>query len=97
LTKPNLGVTIHSPVDPQEVSSYLDEVRVHWKGAYQLVADDLMVFNVSKGKNTILVRQAAVNDRAWNVNVLPPSKSKPSLSPAEYRSASLWANEIKNY
>ena len=97
LTKPNLGVTIHSAVDPQEVSTYLDEVRVHWKGEYQLVAEDLMVFNISKGKKTITVRQAAVNDRAWGVKVAHTSETKPPLSSSEYRSASLWANEIKDY
>jgi ribonuclease Z len=97
LTKPNLGVTIHSAVDPQEVSAYLDEVRVHWKGPYQLVADDLMVFNIHKGKNTISIRQAAVNERAWNVRVAQPSSTGANLSPADYRSASLWANEIKDY
>jgi ribonuclease Z len=97
LTKPNLGVTVHSAVDPQEVSTYLDEVRVHWKGPYQLVADDLMVFNVSKGKNTVTVRQAAINERAWNVRVAHPSDRSATLSPSDYRSASLWANEIKDY
>jgi len=97
LTRPNLGVTIHSAVDPQEVSSFLDDVRVHWKGAYQLVADDLMVFNVSRGRNTVTIRQAAVNERAWTVNAATRPDSKPPLAPADYRSASLWANEIKNY
>ena len=97
LTKPNLGVTIHSAVDPQEVSTYLDEVRVHWKGAYQLVAEDLMVFNISKGKNTITVRQAAVNDRAWGVKVAHTSETKSPLLSSDYRSASLWSNEIKDY
>ena len=97
MTKPHLGVTVHSAVDPQEVSTYLDEVRVHWKGPYQLVADDLMVFNISKGKNTITVRQAAVNERAWNVRAAQPSDTSATLSPSDYRSASLWANEIKDY
>ncbi len=97
LTKPNLGVTIHSAVDPQEVATYMDEVRVHWKGPYQLVADDLMVFNVNKGRKTITVRQAAVNERAWNVNVAKPASNAPSLPAADYRSASLWSNELKDY
>ena len=97
LTKPNLGVTVHSAVDPQEISTYLDEVRVHWKGPYQLVAEDLMVFNIVKGKKMITIRQAAVNERAWNVTVAKPSSTSATLSPSDYRSASLWANEIKDY
>ena len=97
LTKPNLGVTVHSAVDPQEISTYLDEVRVHWKGPYQLVAEDLMVFNIVKGKKMITIRQAAVNERAWNVTIAKPSSTSATLSPSDYRSASLWANELKDY
>ncbi len=97
LTKPQLGVTIHSPVDPQEITPYLDGVRTHWKGPYQLVTEDLFVFNISKSKNTITVRQAAVNERSWSPNVEKPAGNKPTLNIQDYRKSGFWSREIKDY
>jgi ribonuclease Z len=96
LTKPQLGVTVHSPVDEQEVTTYVDDVRVHWKGPYQ-IAQDFMVFNISKSKDTITVRRAAINDRAWSPNIMKVASHKPTLKAADYRKSGFWKKEIKDY
>jgi ribonuclease Z len=97
LTKPQLGVTVHSPIDPQEMTPYIDEVRKHWKGPYQIVTEDFFVFNISKSKKTITIRQAAVNERAWSPNLMKPATNKPNLSAADYRKSGFWEKEITDY
>jgi ribonuclease Z len=96
LTKPQLGVTVHCPIDPQEISEFVDEVRVHWKGPYQ-IAEDFYVFNISKSKNRITVRQAAINERSWSPNVMKTASLSPDLNKADYRKSGFWAKEIKDY
>jgi len=95
LTKPNLAVTNHCPIDPQEITEIIKDVSVHWKGPYQ-VGQDFMVFNISKSKKEILVRQAAVNERSWSPNV-EKAKGKIPLNPADYRSNAIFGKEIKDY
>ena len=97
LTKPQLGVTVHSPIDDQELTPYIDEVRKHWKGPYQIVTEDFFVFNISKSKNTITIRKAAINDRAWSPNIEKTASTKPDLDAADYRKSGFWAKEIKDY
>jgi hypothetical protein len=55
-----------------------------------------MVFNISKGKKEILVRQAAVNERSWSPNV-EKAKGKIPFNPADYRSDVIFDKEIKDY
>ena len=97
LTKPQLGVTVHSPIDDQELTPYIDEVRKHWKGPYQIVTEDFFVFNISKSKKTITIRKAAINDRAWSPNIETVASTKPDLDAADYRKSGFWAKEIKDY
>jgi ribonuclease Z len=47
LTKPNLAVTNHCPIDSQEITEIVKDISVHWKGPYQ-IGQDFMVFNISK-------------------------------------------------
>jgi hypothetical protein len=54
------------------------------------------VFNISKGKKEILVRQAAVNERSWSPNV-EKAKGKIPLNPTDYRSKTIFDKEIKDY
>lgn len=95
LTKPSLAVTIHCTIDDQEISSFVREVSVHWDGPYQ-IAQDFLVFNMSKAKNQILVRRAAINERSWPVNVEKP-KHGPPLNIANYRSKSIFGQKITDY
>jgi ribonuclease Z len=95
LTKPNLAVTNHCPIDAQEITNIVKDVSVHWKGPYQ-VGQDFMVFNISNSKKEILVRQAAINERSWSPNVEKP-KGKIPLNAAEYRSSAIFSREIKDY
>jgi ribonuclease Z len=95
LTKPSLAVTNHCPIDPQEITDFVREVGVHWNGPYQ-IGEDFMVFNVSKSKNQITVRQAAVNERSWTPNVQKATGTLP-LNPADYRSQAIFGQEIKDY
>jgi ribonuclease Z len=95
LTRPNLAVTNHCPIDPQEITDFVREVGVHWKGPYQ-IGQDFMVFNVSKSKSQIAVRQAAVNERSWTPNVQKATGTFP-LNPADYRSQAIFGQEIKDY
>jgi ribonuclease Z len=97
LTKPKLGVTVHCPVDPQDIGRYVEDVRVYWSGPYQLVTEDLFVFNVSKSKNTVTVRQAAVNERAWSPVIQTPATGSPMLPLDNYRKSGLWASQIRDY
>ena len=95
LTKPNLAVTNHCPIDAQEITEIVKDISVHWKGPYQ-VGQDFMVFNISNSKKEILVRQAAVNDRSWSPNV-EKAKGKIPLNPGDYRSDAIFGKEIKDY
>ncbi|GAB5470240.1 MAG: hypothetical protein Kilf2KO_32700 [Rhodospirillales bacterium] len=96
LTQPQLGVTLHSPIDPQEWAPFIDEVRKHWSGPYQ-IAEDFFVFNISKSQKTIRVRQAAINDRAWSPTMQTAAGPLTTLKQSDYRKAGLWQQEIKDY
>jgi ribonuclease Z len=82
LTKPSLGVTCHSPIDPQEYDEIHQGVHTHWDGPYQ-IGEDRMVFNVSK--DTITIRKGALQDRPWSTGIEEPSSTKPSLDNRNFR------------
>lgn len=90
-TKPGLGVTTHSPMDPRSISNLI-------KGVYKGIADaqassgddddikyqvgaDLMVFNISRKehskKATITTRMSALLDRPWPVRMKEAPESQP--------------------
>jgi ribonuclease Z len=94
LTKPRLGVTCHSPVDPQEYDGIIRDVHAHWDGPYQ-IGEDRMVFNVSK-KN-ILIRKGALQDRPWSTGIEQPSTTKPTLDNKNFRTAIFQEKVLKDY
>jgi len=94
LTNPSLGVTCHSPIDPQELQSYYNGVATHWDGKYQ-VGEDLMVFNISK-KN-ITIRKAAIQGRPWQPNVEKPASNKPTRDVKELQTAMFKDKALKDY
>ncbi|MFK7784344.1 MAG: MBL fold metallo-hydrolase [Crocinitomicaceae bacterium] len=80
-TKPKLGVTTHSPVDPRSIEELIMGVQEGMnkhldndeeKPAYQVGAD-LMVFSLSKDsetdESTITTRMSALTDRPWPVRI----------------------------
>jgi len=84
LTKPQLGVTCHSPIDPQEYDQIIRGVSTHWDGPYQ-IGEDRMVFNVTKDQITI--RKGALQDRPWSTGVEKPSSTKPALDNQNFRTS----------
>lgn len=94
LTNPSLGVTCHSPIDPQELQDFYGGVAKHWDGKYQ-VGEDLMVFNISK--DTITVRKGAIQGRPWQPNVLKPSSDTPSRDVKELQSDMFQDKVLKDY
>jgi ribonuclease Z len=94
LTKPSLGVTCHSPIDPQELQDFYNGVATHWDGKYQ-VGEDLMVFNISKDK--ITVRKAAIQGRPWQPNVEKPASNKPTRDVKELQTAMFKDKVLKDY
>ncbi len=94
LTNPSLGVTCHSPIDPQELQSYYNGVATHWDGKYQ-VGEDLMVFNISK--DNITVRKAAIQGRPWQPNVEKPASNKPSRDVKELQTGIFQDKVLKDY
>ena len=94
LTQPSLGVTCHSPVDPQEMQDYYNGVATHWDGKYQ-VGEDLMVFNISK--KDITVRKGAIQGRPWQPNVVKPASDKPSRDVKDLQSAMFKDKVLKDY
>jgi len=94
LTKPRLGVTCHSPIDPQGIDSIVSGVHEHWNGPYQ-IGEDRMVFNVSKEQ--IMIRKAALQDRPWSTGVEEPSGTEPSLDNKDFRTAIFQEKVLKDY
>jgi ribonuclease Z len=94
LTNPSLGVTCHSPVDPQEMQSYYNGVATHWDGKYQ-VGEDLMVFNISK--KDITVRKGAIQGRPWQPNVEKSPSNKPSRDVKELQTAMFKDKALTDY
>jgi ribonuclease Z len=94
LTEPQLGVTCHSPIDPQEITGLVRGVSKHWDGEYQ-IGEDRMVFNVSKKQITI--RKGALQDRPWSTGVDQPSSTKPELDNRKYRTAIFQEKVLKDY
>lgn len=84
LTKPQLGVTCHSPIDPQEYDQIIRGVSTHWDGPYQ-IGEDRMVFNVTKDQITI--RKGALQDRPWSTGIEKPSSTKPTLDNQNFRTS----------
>jgi ribonuclease Z len=94
LTKPQMGVTCHSPIDPTELQDFIKGVAAHWDGPYQ-IGEDRMVFNVSKDK--IVMRMGALQDRPWSAGVEQPSTTKPTLDNRNYRTAIFQDKVLKDY
>ena len=82
LTKPKLGVTTHTPMDPRSVDAMITDVRKNWPHAYQIGAD-FMVFNAN-GESSPTTRMGVPVNRAWPVRIeevderLPPPLSNPA-------------------
>ena len=93
LTKPKLGVTCHCPVDAQELDHFIDGVRCHWAGHYQM-GEDLMVFNVSK--KGILIRNSIVHERPWGATVSKGPASGPTKQAKRYQTSIFDENLPKN-
>jgi len=94
LTKPRLGVTCHSPIDPQEYDIIHRGVHTHWDGPYQ-IGEDRMVFNVSKKQ--IMIRKGALQDRPWSTGVEQPSTTKPSMDNRQFRTNIFKDKVLKDY
>ena len=94
LTKPRLGVTCHSPIDPQEYNGIFRDIHAHWDGPYQ-IGEDRMVFNISKKQITI--RKCAMQDRPWSTGVDQPSTTKPTLDNRNFRTAIFQEKVLKDY
>ncbi len=94
LTKPRLGVTAHSPIDPQTNDIITQGVHSHWDGPYQ-IGEDRMVFNVSKEQ--IMIRKCALQDRPWSTGVEQPSSTAPDLDNKNYRTAIFEEEVLKDY
>jgi ribonuclease Z len=94
LTKPRLGVTCHSPVDPQEYDLIHRGVHTHWDGPYQ-IGEDRMVFNVSKEQ--IMIRKGALQDRPWSTGVKKPSTTKPTLDNKNFRTNIFQEKVLKDW
>jgi ribonuclease Z len=94
LTKPRLGVTCHSPIDPQEYDGISRGVATHWGGPYQ-IGEDRMVFNVSKKQ--IMIRKAALQDRPWSTGIEQPSTTKPTLDNRNFRTSIFQEKVLKDY
>jgi len=94
LTKPRLGVTCHSPIDPQEIDVITRGVHAHWDGPYQ-IGEDRMVFNISKKQ--ILIRKCALQDRPWSTGVDQPASTAPALDNKDYRTAIFQEKVLKDY
>ena len=94
LTKPRLGVTCHSPVDPQEYDYIHQGVHKHWDGPYQ-IGEDRMVFNISKKQ--IMIRKGALQDRPWSTGVDQPSSTKPALDNKNFRTSIFQDKVLKDY
>ncbi len=94
LTKPRLGVTAHSPIDPQEIDIITQGVHAHWNGPYQ-IGEDRMVFNISKKQ--IMIRKCALQDRPWSTGVDQPSSTAPALDNKNYRTAIFQEKVLKDY
>lgn len=94
LTKPRLGVTCHSPIDPQDLNTIFRDIHTHWDGPYQ-IGEDRMVFNISKKQITI--RKCAVQDRPWSTGVDQPSTTKPTSDIRNFRTAIFQEKVLKDY
>jgi len=94
LTKPRLGVTAHSPIDPQTNDIITQGVHSHWDGPYQ-IGEDRMVFNISKEQ--IIIRKCALQDRPWSTGVEQPSSTAPDLDNKNYRTAIFQEKALKDY
>lgn len=94
LTNPSLGVTCHSPIDPQEWQEFYNGVASHWDGKYQ-IGEDLMVFNVSK--DAITVRKAGIHGRPWQPNVVKPASTTPTRNVHDLQSAMFQDDVLKDY
>lgn len=93
LTNPRYAVTNHCAVDDQELSQLIDDVRVNWKGPYQ-IGSDFMVFNVSKDR--ITSRKAAVNEQSWGANTGTATTTSAPLDSSNFRSPAIFDQAITN-
>lgn len=91
LTRPRMAVTNHCVVDDQEVTGIIEDVRVNWKGPYQ-IGTDFMVFTVTKDQ--IVGRKAAINDQSWGAKVGQPSTSSAPLDRSAYCSPEIFDQQI---
>ena len=94
IANPQLAVTCHCPVDPQELKAFITGVAKHWGGEYQ-IGEDLMVFNIAKDK--ITVRSGGIHERPWTANVIKPASHTPTANVKDFQSAALFDTVIKDY
>ena len=94
LTKPRLGVTCHSPIDPQDLNTIFRDIHTHWNGDYQ-IGEDRMVFNVSKKQITI--RKCAMQDRPWSTGVEHQSTTSKPKDIGNFRTAIFKEKVLKDY
>lgn len=91
LTRPRYAVTNHCVVDDQEVAAIISDIRVNWKGPYQ-IGSDFMVFTVSK--DAITARRAAINEQSWGANIGTPRTSTAPLDSDDFRSPEIFDRAI---
>lgn len=83
-TRPKLGVTTHTPMDPRSIDAMITDVRQCWDGAYQIGAD-LMVFNVGQDPNEeqqdtmVTTRMGVPVERPWPVRLDQAPDTDPPL------------------
>lgn len=87
LTNPRMAVTNHCVVDDQEWSNIVTDIRVNWKGPYQL-GTDFMVFNVNADE--ITCRKAAINEQSWGANIGTARTSSAPLDSSNFRSPAIF-------
>lgn len=93
LTNPRMAVTNHCIVDNQELTSLIEDVRINWKGPYQ-IGSDFMVFTVTKDQ--ITARRQAINDQSWGANTGTATTSSAPLDSSNFRSPAIFDANLKD-
>jgi len=75
LTQPKMAAMYHTWVTDETISPLFDDLRIPYLGPVTL-AQDLTVFNITP--DSIVVRQALVNDAPWPI--VPPESSSAEKS-----------------
>ncbi len=87
LTKPRLAVLYHLMLSEDLLVPILDDLRATYDGPVT-IAEDLMVFNVTREK--ITQRMAVVADRAWPVPSHRSESQRPPIDPQKLAQLSPW-------